>query len=99
MGQEPTAPPMGVNTVAPQVTVAFPMSFQSEPQQLTCPHCQSSITTETKYHDGRMTHIAALVLCLLGCYCCCCIPYCIDTCKDADHECPSCHRHIGTFTR
>jgi len=97
-------PPMGFHpTVQQPMThtniVILPLEMGGESRRMTCPHCQAEISTTVIYKDGRMTHIAALILCLFGCYCCCCIPYCMDSCKDAEHECPNCHRHLGTYRR
>ncbi|CAG7820294.1 unnamed protein product [Allacma fusca] len=95
---QPTVP-IGAFAGGPPMVVVAPISLTGQPQRMNCPHCHADVLTEVKYKDGRMTHIWALVLCLVGCWCCCCIPYCIDDLKDVDHECPNCQRHIGTYKR
>uniref|UniRef100_A0A183BLU4 LITAF domain-containing protein n=1 Tax=Globodera pallida TaxID=36090 RepID=A0A183BLU4_GLOPA len=32
-------------------------------------------------------------------WCLCCLPFCIDSCLDVLHTCPSCKRLIGRFSR
>jgi len=80
-------------------TVVTAIPLKGEPQRMTCPFCQAEITTKVKHQAGRMSHLIALVLCLLGCWCCCCIPYCVDSCQDADHECPNCKKYLGHYRR
>lgn len=84
------APPV---TIVQQVIVG---DLGKEPRRMNCPHCHAEICTRVKYREGATTHIAALLCCIIGGLLCCWIPYCIDDCKDAVHECPNCNMQIGS---
>jgi len=87
-------------TTAPTViTVVQTPNLSSESTRMTCPYCRADISTKVTYQSSGMTHVAALVLCLLGLWCCVCIPYCTDSCMDAEHECPNCHKFVGQYRR
>ncbi|KAF7267721.1 hypothetical protein GWI33_019079 [Rhynchophorus ferrugineus] len=74
------------------------MRFGPDPIQMTCPYCNSPITTLTTARASKKTHLMALLLCFLGGYCCCClIPYCVASCKDIIHYCPRCNHYLGTY--
>ncbi|XP_073962969.1 lipopolysaccharide-induced tumor necrosis factor-alpha factor homolog [Choristoneura fumiferana] len=68
-----------------------------QPTNLTCPSCRASIVTRLEHNATAKTHIIALVLCLFLCWPCVCVPYCMDSCKNADHYCPSCNSYLGTY--
>lgn len=38
----------------------------------------------------------ALTMCTLG-YCC--VPFCLDDCKDVHHHCPECRHVLGVYKR
>ncbi|KAK5642968.1 hypothetical protein RI129_009135 [Pyrocoelia pectoralis] len=63
-------------------------------QSVICPSCRSPITTEVKAETTTKTHFIALLLCLVGC---CCLPYCIDSCKARNHYCTHCNAFLGTY--
>lgn len=66
------------------------------PAHMTCPNCHNQIVTSTTHETGTMTWVACLVLCFVGCDLgCCLIPFCIDSCKDTVHHCPSCRTTLG----
>merc|ERR1739847_187382 len=78
----------------PQIThVAVGNIFREVPQQCTCQFCNSTIATGTRTVVGTFTWLAAGVTFLVGCVAgCCLIPFCLDSCKDVEHTCPSCGR-------
>ena len=79
-------------TNQPQVvTVAGPL-FGNRPVTMMCPNCQKTITTKTFSEHGALTWISAGVLCFVMC---CCIPFCVDSCDDVTHTCPSCNITLG----
>jgi len=98
-GQGPPAfeaPPHQVSPAVVQIVQVMNLGPRST--RMHCPHCGADVETRVKFNPGRMTHLAAIILCLL-CWPCVCVPYCIDDCMDADHDCPNCDRHIGTYRR
>ncbi|XP_059060148.1 lipopolysaccharide-induced tumor necrosis factor-alpha factor homolog [Achroia grisella] len=69
-----------------------------QPAQLVCPSCSATIVTKVTHKATTKTHIIALVLCLFLCWPCVCIPYCTNTCRNANHYCPNCNSYLGTYS-
>ncbi|CAG5018310.1 unnamed protein product [Parnassius apollo] len=101
----PTAPTAQPRTV---VVTSAPTTSQSEsseikigpgPTGITCPNCNRSVVTRVHYVANNRTHIISAGLCVLtGCCCGCFVPYCMRSCKSANHFCPKCRAFIGTYT-
>ncbi|XP_049865441.1 lipopolysaccharide-induced tumor necrosis factor-alpha factor homolog [Pectinophora gossypiella] len=64
---------------------------------MVCPSCRATIQTRVESKATSKTHMIALVLCLWGCFPCVWVPYCTDSCQNADHYCPNCQAYIGTY--
>ncbi|EDW02647.1 cell death-inducing p53-target protein 1 isoform X1 [Drosophila grimshawi] len=62
----------------------------------TCPSCQARQFTTVNHEPSTKTHLLALLICLVGGICCCCIPYCVKSCQTATHTCSSCGAYIGS---
>jgi lipopolysaccharide-induced tumor necrosis factor-alpha factor len=71
--------------------------FGPTPQTLICPSCHAQISTSVQTEPNTKTHLFALILCLFQCYCCCCIPYCVDSCQSQNHYCPNCQAFLGSY--
>ncbi|KAH8371351.1 hypothetical protein KR093_007057 [Drosophila rubida] len=69
----------------------------SMPAVVTCPACNTRQFSVVKHEASTKTHLLAMLICILGGVCCCCIPYCVDSCQNATHHCPSCGAYIGTY--
>uniref|UniRef100_A0A1L8EIY1 Putative lipopolysaccharide-induced tumor necrosis factor-alpha factor n=1 Tax=Haematobia irritans TaxID=7368 RepID=A0A1L8EIY1_HAEIR len=85
-----------VITVSPNHATAFitqPVGPKSV--EMTCPYCHAHIHTRVSHAATTKTHIVALLLCWT--VCCCCLPYCMDSCRNANHFCPMCGAFIGTY--
>ncbi|KAF9809929.1 hypothetical protein SFRURICE_002159 [Spodoptera frugiperda] len=82
-------------TVIPVLVGTRPMG--PKPCTLTCPSCNAEITTRVQYMSSTKTHLFALGLCLLF-WPCACLPYCIDSCQNADHYCPNCNAFLGSYS-
>ncbi|XP_022313117.2 lipopolysaccharide-induced tumor necrosis factor-alpha factor homolog isoform X2 [Crassostrea virginica] len=85
--------------VVAQPAMAVVQQFRETPVHTKCPHCQAEIVTATSYETGTFAWIICLVLCFVGCWPCCLIPFCVDGCKDVIHSCANCHQTIGRYNR
>eukprot|EP01012_Entosiphon_sulcatum_P026776 TRINITY_DN32274_c0_g1_i1.p1 TRINITY_DN32274_c0_g1~~TRINITY_DN32274_c0_g1_i1.p1 ORF type:complete len:151 (+),score=5.53 TRINITY_DN32274_c0_g1_i1:133-585(+) len=84
--------PLMVQGQAPLVMV----SWGEHPQIVTCPHCRATVTTTVRKESGLFTWLIAGSLCVIGCWPCCLVPFCMDAAKDTVHVCPQCNAEIGT---
>ncbi|EDO30586.1 predicted protein [Nematostella vectensis] len=77
---------------APAVTQ--PVSLGPVPVPVRCPHCHSNVQTKVSKEIGNTTFLYCLIL---SCFCCCCLPFCMDCAKDSAHSCPNCKGNVGVF--
>ncbi|XP_067635720.1 lipopolysaccharide-induced tumor necrosis factor-alpha factor homolog [Eurosta solidaginis] len=94
----PSGVPLAGQSPIPQYTSIYtnpnpPVGPQST--QLRCPQCKCVVKTTVRHRSTTKTHLACLLLTWTGC--CCCLPYCMDTCRNANHFCPMCGTFIGTY--
>ncbi|KAJ2946449.1 hypothetical protein O0L34_g12492 [Tuta absoluta] len=105
-GDNPPPPPGFVApAAAPRTTVITPNAparnpgatkLGPGPTGTTCPSCNKSIVTRVDFVPNNRTHIVSAALCILaGCCCGCIVPYCMRSCKTANHYCPSCKAFVG----
>ncbi|XP_070506893.1 lipopolysaccharide-induced tumor necrosis factor-alpha factor homolog [Chironomus tepperi] len=81
---------------APVVTIIANTIYGPDPKVITCPSCGQMVTTRIDYESSTKTHLMAGLLCLLI-WPCFWLPYAIDSCKNANHLCPSCNAYLGTY--
>ncbi|XP_013161771.1 PREDICTED: lipopolysaccharide-induced tumor necrosis factor-alpha factor homolog [Papilio xuthus] len=86
-------------TVVPAGTTTMVIGNQmgSSPAVYICKSCNSQIITRVERKPSLRTHLFALLLCVVGCWPLVCLPYCVDTCNNADHFCPSCNAYLGSY--
>nr|XP_026495692.1 lipopolysaccharide-induced tumor necrosis factor-alpha factor homolog [Vanessa tameamea] len=82
-------------TVYPAVVIANSMS--PNPSPYVCRSCNQQIITRVERTPSLRTHLLALMLCILGCWPCVCLPYCVDTCNNAEHYCTNCNAYVGSY--
>ncbi|CAH8657482.1 unnamed protein product [Schistosoma margrebowiei] len=71
-----------------------------DPVNTVCPYCHKDVTTLVTYKIGILTWAGCFGIFLVGgIFGCCLIPFCCDSCKDADHRCPVCNRDLGLYRR
>ncbi|KAL7736092.1 hypothetical protein ACLKA6_003828 [Drosophila palustris] len=68
-----------------------------DPTLVRCPSCRNDVFTTVLTTPTGRTHMFALLLCLVGCWPCVCIPYCMDSCKASNHYCPVCNAFVGSL--
>ncbi|KAF5278106.1 hypothetical protein FQR65_LT03622 [Abscondita terminalis] len=99
----PTPPPTyaeaeGLNTDRPMFQTSIEqIVWGPEPTYIVCPRCTHLILTSTHTRISSVNHVSAIILCLCGCWPCCFIPYCIDSCKNIYHYCPNCSLFLGVY--
>ncbi|XP_060655022.1 lipopolysaccharide-induced tumor necrosis factor-alpha factor homolog [Drosophila nasuta] len=102
--QGPTQPPLyppftqqpTTSCVVIHTTTKNQVPVGRDPTFVRCPSCQSDVVTTIQTKPTTRTHAFALGLCFIGCWLCCCIPYCMDSCKSANHYCPVCNAFVGS---
>ena len=62
---------------------------------MTCNNCGENIQTKTKSETGIFQYAIAGILCFIGCWPCCLIPFCVGDWQDVIHTCPNCNMVVG----
>ena len=74
-----------------------PVHLTYQPENMICPSCRRIIQTMTVSSTSRVSVLLTAGLCLLGCWCCACLPACLDSLKMVRHSCPKCKELIGVY--
>ncbi|XP_055917054.1 lipopolysaccharide-induced tumor necrosis factor-alpha factor homolog isoform X2 [Eupeodes corollae] len=85
-----------VITQQPIVTTQYAPVGQTQ-SRVNCPSCHADVLTNVRYEPNTQTHLIALCLFCFICWPCVCLPYCMDSCQNANHYCPNCNAFIGTY--
>ncbi|XP_026787717.3 lipopolysaccharide-induced tumor necrosis factor-alpha factor homolog [Pangasianodon hypophthalmus] len=95
--------PTTVIQTQPALMVVNPVVVQSAltetPAPMMCTYCHQQIVTVTNPTTGLLVWTIFGVLFLLGIWPCCLIPFCVDSCKDVQHKCPSCGNVLHIYRR
>uniref|UniRef100_UPI001EAED75E lipopolysaccharide-induced tumor necrosis factor-alpha factor homolog n=1 Tax=Oncorhynchus gorbuscha TaxID=8017 RepID=UPI001EAED75E len=67
--------------------------------QITCPHCQVPVLTETTHTPGLFTWLIFGALFCFLCMIFSCLPFCVESCQDVEHRCPNCKTVIHIHKR
>ncbi|KAJ8726874.1 hypothetical protein PYW08_015271 [Mythimna loreyi] len=81
--------------VIPTVVTHQPMTG-TQPTPITCKSCNELIVSRVELKTSTKAHLFALMFCCLF-WPLAWLPYCIDSCHDADHYCPNCNAYIGSY--
>ncbi|XP_068627990.1 lipopolysaccharide-induced tumor necrosis factor-alpha factor homolog [Battus philenor] len=86
-------------TLIPTVVPAVVVGHQMGPKSTTyvCKSCNHQIVTRVERSASMRTHLIALFLCFVGCWPFACLPYCVDSCNNADHYCSNCGAYVGSY--
>ncbi|XP_055917055.1 lipopolysaccharide-induced tumor necrosis factor-alpha factor homolog isoform X3 [Eupeodes corollae] len=94
--QQPQQQPVVFVNQMPTPSVPF-SAVGPNSARITCPSCRADIKTRIKHKATSNTHCWAVLLCCCLCWPCVCLPYCMDSCQNANHYCPNCNAFIGTY--
>ncbi|CAI2379430.1 unnamed protein product [Moneuplotes crassus] len=61
-----------------------------------CTVCGQAVFTRVVGASRKLQWIGCLIMCIFGCWCCCCIPFCIKEIRTYQHFCPECGYMLGT---
>ncbi|KAJ8724899.1 hypothetical protein PYW07_015857 [Mythimna separata] len=90
--------PMGMYQSHPMVVpMVVGNQMGPKPSSITCQSCKEIIVTRVEAKTTMKTHLISAMLCFMCCWPCVFIPYCMDTCRNADHYCPNCNSYIGSY--
>ena len=67
-----------------------PVHFGQKPLNMACGNCHTQIQTSVRYEVGENTWVLCFILFFFTGICCF-IPFLVDCCKNAVHQCPSCN--------
>ena len=95
--QAPVIYPLSAPAPAPSTIIITNVPLGRDRCYMNCPKCCARVLTETTEKNHRMAHIWCCLLMCLGCPCCSCLPYCMDSCKVVRHKCPNCKAKLGSF--
>lgn len=94
-------PPTGYpqpNVATTFIPVMVPQQMGPNPASVVCQYCNKQMTTRVEMKTATKTHLFALLLCVIGCWPCACIPYCMDSCMNTEHYCSNCNAYIGSYS-
>uniref|UniRef100_A0AAQ4RMQ4 LITAF domain-containing protein n=1 Tax=Gasterosteus aculeatus aculeatus TaxID=481459 RepID=A0AAQ4RMQ4_GASAC len=81
-----------------QVVVVQPNLTDTSRQKM-CPNCRNTGMTQLRYINGMLTWLICGVVGIFGFLPCMCIPFCVNSCKDVEHSCPSCGHVLHVHRR
>lgn len=77
-----------------QPTAVYLGGFPEHSIQASCPYCRNTAATVTQKKNGAMTWVSCFVIGLIF-WPLCCVPFCVEGCKDTVHNCSACGAEVG----
>lgn len=90
-------PPYAVAPPLPPVASAMETIWGPEPMVVVCPFCRHVTETTIETERSSFAHASAITMFLSGCWPCCVLPYCMESCKNTRHFCPICQQLLGVY--
>ncbi|XP_055917052.1 lipopolysaccharide-induced tumor necrosis factor-alpha factor homolog isoform X1 [Eupeodes corollae] len=94
---QPSGPAPAVIITAQPTHVHYNAPVGPVSSRVICPSCRADVHTKLQHEPTTQTHLMALCLFCFLCWPCVCLPYCMDSCQNANHYCPNCNAFIGTY--
>lgn len=92
--QSSKSPPKNVEQDVPLAALALGPG----PVTVRCPHCRRIVRTIVHSQFTAMQHLLSLIMCMVGCCFCSCLPYLISDMYHYRHFCPNCLAFLGMFS-
>ncbi|OMJ91421.1 hypothetical protein SteCoe_6000 [Stentor coeruleus] len=73
-------------------------SVGTVPRQFYCPNCNRFNWSKVSNKPGLFTWLLCTYLCLIGCWLCCYLPFCVKKCQDTVHTCAACDENLAIVT-
>ncbi|XP_039631135.1 cell death-inducing p53-target protein 1 homolog [Polypterus senegalus] len=90
--------PQPTNSVADQIVINPVLG--DKPCLAKCQYCRKQAVTNVTYTTGGFAWLICVLLFLFGgSLGCCLIPFCVNSCKDAHHQCSQCSAEIYVHKR
>lgn len=82
-----------------QIKVIYAVPLGPQEAQLECTNCHQPIRTKVVRRAGLLPWLVCGALALVGCWPCCLLPFCLQSCQDVEHFCPNCGTFLGKYSR
>lgn len=68
-----------------------------KPVHMFCPTCHNYIITETDESPSNEAFLCCMLIFIVGCTLCSCLPFFMKSFQQVDHRCPQCASFLGTY--
>nr|CAD2189434.1 unnamed protein product [Meloidogyne enterolobii] len=82
-----------------QLKIIYSIPLGPHEANMECFNCKQTIRTRVINRPGLLSWLICGALALFGCWPCCVLPFCMQSCQDTEHWCPNCNAFIGKYSR